>query len=199
MTPENWILALGAVRQTALTYCYLRGGTTSLYRLPTIRGGGSLVRSMPLRLSCRFASYLYWSLSERVSIRCRLKQVLHRVQQNDALSRDQLISDLGFVVGVLDSAFADQSKSVDGLYTVWLINASAYRPLSAFKIWEITDICKHHTSFAACLLPVEVCLQCFNAVGWAAGCVCVSGEVLARCRHAYGPADATATHCLLLQ
>ena len=44
--------------------------------------------------------------------------MLHRVQQNDALSRDQLISDLGFVVGVLDSAFADQSKSVDGLYTV---------------------------------------------------------------------------------
>jgi len=140
MTPENWILALGAVRQTALTHCYSRGGTTSLYRLPTIRKswvpgeGGSLVRSMPLRLSCRFASYLYWSLSERVSIRCRLKQVLHRVQQNDALSRDQLISDLGFVVGVLDSAFADQSKSVDGLYTVWLINASAYRPLSAFKM-----------------------------------------------------------------
>ena len=51
------------------------------------------------------------------------------------------------------------------------------------------------------------CLQCFDAVGWVAGrasgrqsggcwCGCLSG---ARCRLAYGPADATATHCLLLQ
>ena len=48
----------------------------------------------------------------------------------------------------------------------------------------------------------RLCLQCF---GWAAGrasgvvgcwCGCLSG---ARCRPAYGPADATATHCLLLQ
>ena len=44
-------------------------------------------------------------------------------------------------------------------------------------------------------------LQCFDAVGWAAGvveccCGCLSG---ARCRLAYGPADATATHCHLLQ
>ena len=54
------------------------------------------------------------------------------------------------------------------------------------------------------------CLQCFDAVGWAAGrasglqknwvvgcwCVYLSG---ARCRLAYGPADATATHSVLLQ
>ena len=53
------------------------------------------------------------------------------------------------------------------------------------------------------------CLQCFDAVGWAAGrasglyktvvrcwCGCLSG---ARCSLAYGPGDATATHCLLLQ
>ena len=53
------------------------------------------------------------------------------------------------------------------------------------------------------------CLQCFDAVGWAAGrasgCKKLSCEVLhgclsgARCRLAYGPADAIATHCLLLQ
>jgi len=55
----------------------------------------------------------------------------------------------------------------------------------------------------------DVCLQCFDAVGWAAGRASglykkLSGGVLAwfcleRCRLAYGPADATATHCLLLQ
>ena len=55
-----------------------------------------------------------------------------------------------------------------------------------------------------------MCLQCFDAVGWAAGrhpaCKKLSGGVLAwlsvwsevqTC--IYGPADATATHCLLLQ
>ena len=55
-----------------------------------------------------------------------------------------------------------------------------------------------------------LCLQCFDAVGWAdrkgirpvknwaVGCWrgYLSG---ARCRLAHGPADATATHCLLLQ
>ena len=56
------------------------------------------------------------------------------------------------------------------------------------------------------------CHQCFDAVGWAAGraseaCKKLSDGMLAwlsvlsgaRCRLAYGPADATATHCLLLQ
>ena len=63
-------------------------------------------------------------------------------------------------------------------------------------------------SFAAHmpLLTEMLCLQCFDAVGWAAGRASgckklewwsyLSG---ARCRLAYGPADATATHCLLLQ
>jgi len=60
-----------------------------------------------------------------------------------------------------------------------------------------------------CLLPIRyqfkiVCLQCFDTVGWAA-CKKLSGGILAwlsvwvRCRSAYGPADATATHYLLLQ
>ena len=54
-----------------------------------------------------------------------------------------------------------------------------------------------------------ICLKCFDAVGWAAGraygLLKQSGDMLAwlsagaRCRLAYGPADATATHCLLLQ
>ena len=52
------------------------------------------------------------------------------------------------------------------------------------------------------------CLQCFDAVGWAAGRAsglkklmgCWHGYLSgARCRLAYCPADATATHCLLLQ
>ena len=49
--------------------------------------------------------------------------------------------------------------------------------------------------------------QCFDAVGWAAGSAvknsvvgCWHGYLSgARCRLAYDPADATATHCLLLQ
>jgi len=57
---------------------------------------------------------------------------------------------------------------------------------------------------------VGVCLQCFDTVGWAQeghlACKKLSGGVLAwlsvwsevqTCT--YGPADATATHCLLLQ
>jgi len=52
-----------------------------------------------------------------------------------------------------------------------------------------------------------LCLQCFDAVGWAAGSASknLSGgmlawsSVLGEVRFAYGPADATATHCLLLQ
>jgi len=56
---------------------------------------------------------------------------------------------------------------------------------------------------------LHLCLQCFDAVGWAAGRASglkkLSGGVLTwlsagvRCRLAYGPADATATQCLLLQ
>ena len=35
----------------------------------------------------------------------------------------------------------------------WLIYASTYRPLSAFKASAITDILKHDTLFVVCLLP----------------------------------------------
>ena len=53
----------------------------------------------------------------------------------------------------------------------------------------------------------KCCLQCFDA-GWQGGhptCKKLSGGMLARlsvwggCRFAYGPADVTATHYLLLQ
>jgi len=37
---------------------------------------------------------------------------------------------------------------------VQLINASAYRPLSAFKIWEITAVLRHDKSSAARLYPL---------------------------------------------
>ena len=57
---------------------------------------------------------------------------------------------------------------------------------------------------------ISSCLQCFDAVGWVAGRhpACKKLRVVgywrgylsgARCRLAYGPADATATYCLLLQ
>ena len=60
-------------------------------------------------------------------------------------------------------------------------------------------------------LKCFICLQCFDAVGWVAGRAgiwptknwvvgCWHGYLsAARCRLAYGLADATATHCLLLQ
>jgi len=44
-----------------------------------------------------------------------------------------------------------RSREVSG--TVQLIGVSAYRPLSAFKSCEITDILKHDTIFAVCLFP----------------------------------------------
>jgi len=58
------------------------------------------------------------------------------------------------------------------------------------------------------MLNLALCLQCFDAVGgrkgirlvknWLVGCWC--GYVSrSRCRFAYGPADVTATHYLLLQ
>jgi len=40
-------------------------------------------------------------------------------------------------------------------------------------------------------LTISLSLQCFDAVGWVAKKL--------RCRLAYGSADVTATHCLLLQ
>ena len=43
------------------------------------------------------------------------------------------------------------------------------------------------------------CLQCFDAVGWVAGRVKKLewwGAGMVICRLAYGPADASATHCL---
>jgi len=60
-------------------------------------------------------------------------------------------------------------------------------------------------------LAATFCLQCFDAVGWAAGraghlaCKKVSGGVLAwlsvwsEVILVYGLVDATASHCLLLQ
>jgi len=75
--------------------------------------------------------------------------------------------------------------------------------LRASVAWERPYVFVH-----LCLL-YHLCLQCFGAVGWAAGRASglkkISGECWhgylsgARCRLAYGPADATATHCLLFQ
>ena len=58
-----------------------------------------------------------------------------------------------------------------------------------------------------CHMVNPALLQCFEAVGWAAGRASGlqktewwgAGWSGARCRLAYGPADATSTHCLLLQ
>jgi len=73
----------------------------------------------------------------------------------------------------------------------------------------VTDVSYVHEN----VLDLCIALACaFSAltllVGWQEGhpaCKKLSSEVLAwlsvgaRCRLAYGPADATATHCLLLQ
>jgi len=58
-----------------------------------------------------------------------------------------------------------------------------------------------------CLLLQKISVQCFDTVGWMAGRASSllkteqwgAGVVVAgaRCKLAYGPADATATHCLL--
>ena len=52
-----------------------------------------------------------------------------------------------------------------------------------------------------------MCLQCFDTVVWVAGRASIlektewwdAGLVMCLGQGAYGPADATATHCLLLQ
>ena len=56
------------------------------------------------------------------------------------------------------------------------------------------------------MLVLYITLQCFDAVGWAAGRAKKAEQwgagmviCLERGADAYGPADATATHCLLLQ
>ena len=40
------------------------------------------------------------------------------------------------------------------LLTYLLTNGSAYRPLSAFKAWEITVVLTYDVPFAVCLFPV---------------------------------------------
>ena len=83
-------------------------------------------------------------------------------------------------------------------------------PLIQFLILALyTTVCLFilYASFFLHLLLTYLCLQCFDAVGWAAGrpvknwvMRCWRGYLSgARCRLAYDPADATATHCLLLQ
>jgi len=71
----------------------------------------------------------------------------------------------------------------------------------------------HFTNNKATLLRyycyVAMCLQCFDTVGWAAGkgirpvknwvVGCWRGCLGRGADVAYSPADATATHCLLLQ
>jgi len=76
-----------------------------------------------------------------------------------------------------------------------------------------SSVCKLQTDLTTAVVKYNEiywnCLQCFHAVGWAAGrAAAVKNWVVgcwrgylsaARCRLAYGPADVTATHCLLPQ
>ena len=98
-----------------------------------------------------------------------------------------------------------------GLHTRWL---GKYRG-GKFRNNQITTFCPGEWPMLVCMFCLyfvsHFCSrQCFDAVGWASGrtsnlkknwlvgcwhCY-LSG---ARCRFAYGPADATATHCFLLQ
>jgi len=88
--------------------------------------------------------------------------------------------------------------------------------LECITVLAVTANCRHmqvqNMTFNSCSLQLQifyilVVSQCFDAVGWAAGSAvknsvvgCWHGYLSgARCRLAYDPADATATHCLLLQ
>ena len=67
-----------------------------------------------------------------------------------------------------------------------------------------SSLVDHVVLYTSILTYYINCLQCFDAVGWAAGRASGRGLLScylsgARCRLACGPADATATHCLLLQ
>jgi len=80
-------------------------------------------------------------------------------------------------------------------------------PTNSVKALKALDAYAYNT----CIVIIYVFFLAFSAltllVGWQEGhpaCKKLSGGVLAwlsgaRCRLAYGPADATATHCLLLQ
>ena len=74
----------------------------------------------------------------------------------------------------------------------------------------LQEQCVMRTSWLNFWTTLPSVLQCFDAVGWATGRAsglyknwvvgCWRGYLSGvRCRLAYGPADATATHCLLLQ
>ena len=88
--------------------------------------------------------------------------------------------------------------------------AVVYGPLSGMSSNRVISLDLQtglfHLSFFKCFITYWLlcCLQCFDAVGWAAVKNWVVGWLRgylsrASCRLAYGPADATATHCLLLQ
>ena len=69
------------------------------------------------------------------------------------------------------------------------ISASSYMPSDHWYDVFLRNV------LCMCFCKIcRICLQCFNAVGLAAG-----RAASLWCRFLYGPADATATHCLLLQ
>jgi len=78
---------------------------------------------------------------------------------------------------------------------------SKMRPTATCVVWSVLfcpSVCLSVVAFSALTLLVwrqERHPACKNRV---LGCLCGCHSG-ARCRHAYGPADATATHCLLLQ
>jgi len=111
--------------------------------------------------------------------------------------------------GCFDEIFISILFAIVKQFTAWVVLflLSLCNPVSMLPCFN-----KCFNFFESLTFHV-VCIQCFDAVGWAAGragtrpvknewwwgagmVICLSGV---RCRLAYGPADATATRCLLLQ
>ena len=104
----------------------------------------------------------------------------------------QLVTHLGLNVGFQGQESIDSSQRA----ILLLLNVYCYVSLK--------------TQVSLMIVVSNKCLQCFDTVGWGGRkgirpVKKLSGEILAwllsgpRCTSAYGTADATATHCLLLQ
>ena len=57
--------------------------------------------------------------------------MLRKVENNE-VCREELISQLGYVVNVLDSAFSDESKSVNTSYNVAAVISAAQSAFAAY-------------------------------------------------------------------
>ena len=104
--------------------------------------------------------------------------------------------------GEVLNQFRNIARQYSYFFRLFQVLTSGLRQFATVSTNNQICICVEYLSVSICMKLL--CLQCFDAVGWAAGRACKNWVVGcwrgylsgARCRLAYGPADVTATHSL---